>query len=306
MRVAIIGCGAVGAYLAWRLSEKHKVTIFEQKSRLGKTACSGLISSRIWDFIPENNSLVQNKITSATIHFKNKDSKIIFEPPLLALDRPALDRYLAELALKKGAKLVLEKIQSFPKGYDRIIGCDGALSAVREQLKLPKPDFRLGIKCQLETEDSSSEVEIWPVKKGFAWRIPRGRTVEYGLLAPISRAKEEFLHFCIKQNIKPTKTHSAIVPSGLIVPADDKITLCGDSIGLTKPWSGGGVIWGLTAAEILMRTFPDFKEYSKLLKKFFYPKILSAKVTTNLVNLFGSHFPWILPSEKKIDTDFLF
>ena len=62
MRVAVIGGGLIGSYIAWQLAEKgHRVTIYEQKTRPGKHACSGLISERIWGFIPINKELVLHK-----------------------------------------------------------------------------------------------------------------------------------------------------------------------------------------------------------------------------------------------------
>ena len=60
MKVAIIGAGICGLYLALKLSESgSEVTVFEKKEKIGKEVCSGLVSERILDFIPESQKLIQ-------------------------------------------------------------------------------------------------------------------------------------------------------------------------------------------------------------------------------------------------------
>ena len=85
----------------------------------------------------------------------------------------------------------------------------------------------------------------------------------------------------------------------------ENITLCGDSSGLTKPWSGGGLIWQLTMADILIKHFPDFQGYQKEVSKFFKGKIQRGKFITSLVYFLGNNFSFILPSNVLIDNDFL-
>ena len=307
MRVAVIGGGLVGSYVAWQLAEKgHKVTIYEQKIRPGKHACSGLISERIWGFIPVNEELVLHKIDASILNVGNNRTKLNFKPQMLVFNRPLLDRYVLGLALDAGVRFVIEKIDSLPRNFDYIIGCDGALSITRRELGLKAPKFRMGILCRVESKDKLNPdfVETWPLDKGFAWKIPRGHEVEYGVLAPLEKAKEEFFHFCIKQNIRPVKQHASLVPQGLILSDNPRITLCGDAAGLTKPWSGGGVIWGLSAAEILVETFPDLNAYNRALKRFFNSKFIVSNFATKLGYLAAKHLPNILPNERTMDSDF--
>jgi len=47
MKVAIVGGGTSGLYLAWKLSQKgEEVVVFEKKKKIGKEVCSGLFSER--------------------------------------------------------------------------------------------------------------------------------------------------------------------------------------------------------------------------------------------------------------------
>ena len=73
MRVAIVGGGISGLYIAWKLSEKgHEVVVFERRKEIGNKACSGLFSARILEYIPQSRELILNKIKSAIINFPKK------------------------------------------------------------------------------------------------------------------------------------------------------------------------------------------------------------------------------------------
>ena len=283
------------------------MTIFEKKESIGKVACSGLFSERILEFVPESRRLIQNKISSCLIHFPKKTVRVKFSQPFLVMSHAELDRLIADLAQKAGARIVLQNpVDSLPEGFDRIIGCDGAGSIVRRSLKLKEPNYRLGIQGFTNTKDSSDCVETWAIKKGFIWRIPRGEETEYGIIADVQKAQKLFAEFLNKNDIQITRIASAVVPQSLIVPKNNSVTLCGDSTGLTKPWSGGGVIWGLMAADILLDAFPDFLEYSKKVRRHFKIKIALLKTLTKAVYFLGFRASWLLPKNIKIEGDAIF
>ncbi|MBC7074285.1 hypothetical protein H5T58_02810, partial [Candidatus Parcubacteria bacterium] len=119
-------------------------------------------------------------------------------------------------------------------------------------------------------------------------------------------ARNFFSRFCQDRKLNLEKIRSAILPQNLILPSHSKITLCGDAAGLIKPWSGGGVIWGLIGAKILLESFPDFLQYQKKLKSIFVPQIFLSKKAKKLVYFFGKKFPLLFPKQFKIDGDFLF
>jgi len=307
MKIAIIGAGISGLYLAWKLSERNnEVIVFEKKKRIGKEVCSGLFSEKIFNFIPESKNLIQNEIEYCLIHFPKRTLKIRFSKKLLLMDHSELDNLVANLAKKAGAKIFLgQGINFIPEGFERIIGCDGALSQIRKILDLNDPIFNLGIQGFVKKKDYSNFVETWPTKLGFIWKIPRGREIEYGIIERKNKAKEVFEKFLKENRINLEKEKSALVPQGLVIPRNSKITLCGDSTGITKPWSGGGVIWSLISANILLKNFPDFLKYKKELEKFFKPKIIFSKFVKQMVYFLGFNLPFILPKEFKIEEDFL-
>ncbi len=318
MKVAIVGGGICGLYLSWKLAERGaKVTVFEKNKKIGKEACSGLFSQRILNFIPQSHDLIQKRIKYAFIHFPKRTVRISFSKEFFVMKHDELDRMVALLAEEAGVKIVLnEKIDALPEGFDKIIGCDGAISKVRKLLNLKDLDCRLGIQGialrgnSLSSEEKKSYrdidfVDAWPTKSGFFWKIPREKDIEYGIIEKQQKAKGLFDKFIKERDLHLTEIKAALISEGLATPADRDIALCGDAAGLTKPWTGGGVIWALTAADILLAEYPSFLEYKKELEKFFSFKIMLSKLATKVVYFIGFKLPFLLPKSAKIESDFL-
>ena len=304
------------------------MAVFEKKSRLGKESCSGLFSERILEFIPQSRELIQNKIDFALIRFPKKTLKIKFPLKFFVMDHAELDRKVAGLAEKEGARIIfnnpIEKSgfirDLINKGANRIIGCDGYNSFVRKEMGgRENINFRATIQGFLIEKNNSNFVETWPIESGFIWKIPRGEETEYGIIAKpgaikglvhgdknsVSDFSSTFKEFLNKNKIQLKKIQGAVVPQGFCLPKNEIITLCGDAAGLTKPWSGGGVVWGLIAADILLKNFPDFIKYRIAMKKFFLPRIIFSKIATRMVYSAGFNFPWIMPKNIKVEGDFL-
>jgi len=312
MKIAIVGGGICGLYLAKNLAQKKNiVTVFERKKNIGKECCSGLFSSRLFDFVPEAKQLATNQINSAIINFPKKSIKLKFRQPFFVIEHRQLDLLTAELAARTGADIRAgemigaEKIAELEKGFDRIVGCDGALSPVRNYLGLPNPGFMLGIQGFEQKNDRSDFVETWATKNGFFWKIPRGADIEWGIMEKPEISRKLFDEFVAEKNLRLDRLKSAIIPQGLVIPKNNRLTLCGDASGLTKPWSGGGVIWNLTQAAILLKNFPDFLQYRKEATRFFSLRIAAGKLAKAGAYAAGFNFPAVIPGNVRLDGDYL-
>ena len=312
-KIAIIGAGINGLYLAWKLAEKKEiVSVFEKRKEIGKQACSGLFSEQILKFIPESEKLIENRIKSVFIYFPKKTLNVKFKNNFLVMDHAKLDNLTADLAKQAGAQIFLSreitKNQEIPDSFNRIIGSDGANSTVRKWLGLFNQKFLLGIQGFIEEKNDLNYVEAWPTKKGFIWKIPRGNQTEWGIMEETDKAKIILDEFLKKKNLALKNLKSSLIPQKFLAFhsfKNFKITLCGDAVGLIKPWSGGGVIWGLIAADLLLKSFPNFLKYHKRLKRFFSFKIIFSKIAVRMVYFLGFNLPWLMPKNVKINNDFL-
>lgn len=321
VKVGIVGCSITGSYLAWKLSKKYDVTVFEKNKAIGEKPCSGLVSERIWNFIPRKDELIENHIDEAIVHFIGKNIRLKFHPSMLVLNRKLLDEYVYKLAKENGAKILLENevkriyilknkkpqvLADKLYEFDYLLGCDGFNSIVRRTLGIKDPEFKLGIYTIANKRNKTSSVDVYPSKNGFGWIIPRGSHTEYGLMEKVNEAKNSFERFCKSRKINPQKIYSHIISEGLVKAGKGRTALCGDAIGLTKPMSGGGIIWGLTACEVLIKKFPDFSKYNEEMKRFFEPKFFFSKAGNKIARFLGSNFVYLLPKEFYFDSDILY
>jgi flavin-dependent dehydrogenase len=310
-KVAIIGGGVIGMYIGWKLSEKgNEVTLFEQKEKevADFKCCSGLVSQRVKDFIPIEDEVIKNVIDHCEIIFPKKNIRLSFNPPHLALDREAMMRCLISLNERAGTILKFGmRVEGIPSGFDKVIVCNGANSIQRGE----GISFRLGAQLLVKKDDHSHHVETYPIRSGFCWKIPRGSMVEYGIMTNSRILKKEFDIFLKRMDIDigSGKFYSAAIPKprfshNPLSLGDGETFFCGDAIGLTKPWSGGGIIWGLTAADILINNLDSVGGYRREVNKKFRYHIIKGHISNGLVNWAGVNIPLLLPSEVAYDNDF--
>lgn len=307
MKIGIIGGGICGLYLAWRL-ENYDVTVFEKRKTADGKACSSLISDRIFYFLPASKNIVRHEIHGVEIHFPKKDIYLNFKRKFFVFERNELERLLVFLSSKnKKAKIYFgQEIRNIPQGFDRIIFSDGALSLAQKIISFKgEKKYYLGIQGFEKKKDFSNVTHVFPTENGFIWKIPRGNDREWGIVERTEKAEKIFSDFLRKYNISLENKKASIIGQGLVLLNNPRMTLTGEAMGLTKPWSFGGIIWGLQACEILLNHFPDFLTYEKEAKKFFSRQFFLGKYLKKIVYFLGFNFPiFYFIREYVIDGDF--
>lgn len=195
------------------------------------------------------------------------------EPVSNVIDRVGLDRHLADLAREAGADLrehhtVTDVVEhddhvtvtvSGPDGTEThealmVAGCDGPRSKVRSSVGLDEPDELLhGVLGFDERPDDTEYVDVHlSPPRFFAWRIPRGDAgVEFGLATPPGDdVSERFESFCSDYGVSIDRRCSGAIPIG---PPDSvttrRVFLIGDAAAQTKPFTGGGILYGMQSAD---------------------------------------------------------
>ncbi|MDZ7701207.1 MAG: geranylgeranyl reductase family protein [Halobacteriales archaeon] len=281
----VAGAGPAGSRFARRAAEAGRdVVVFEQGSIGEPLACSGHVSLDLWEYAPEGarDTLLQNEIRGARFHLDGPGSPAYpfykADPVSNAIDRVGLDRLLAGAATDAGADVrdehtvtgleehgdrVVVSVRG-PDGAERVegrmvVGADGPRSRVRSALGVDEPDELLHGVLGFDPEpDDADFVDVHlNVPRFFAWRIPRGDAgVEYGLAAPPGAdVPERFDELVAGYGATIDRRCSGAIPIG--PPA--RVTghrglLVGDAAAQTKPFTGGGILYGMRAADVAAET----------------------------------------------------
>lgn len=282
---AVVGVGPAGARFARRAAATgHDVVAFEQGEIGEPLACSGHVSLDVFEFVSEaaESRLLQNEIHGARFHLGDADSRsydFYREDTISAvIDRVGLDRELASLAADAGADIrtdhsvtdIYERadhVEVTVRGPDgtetvparMVAGCDGPRSRVRSQVDLPEPSELLHGVLGFDTQpDHDDFVHVHLTEpRFFAWRIPRGDAgVEYGLAAPPGESvPDRFDRLIDAYDVTIDRRCSGAIPIGPPgTVTGDRTFLIGDAAGQTKPFTGGGIRYGMTAADHAART----------------------------------------------------
>ncbi|MFB6191080.1 MAG: geranylgeranyl reductase family protein [Candidatus Nanohaloarchaea archaeon] len=276
--LVVVGAGPVGSHLAKQFSDRENdILVIERSEEIGKPlACSGHVSPDIWDFVPEDarDRLYQNEIRGARFHSGGKEYRFFRDETVsYVIDRIELDKVKAEQAREAGAKYRLgEEVREVEELKDRVkvvtdeeeyearmvAGCDGAGSKVREEAGLGEPGkFYQGILGFSDEDDGSDFVDVHlEVPEFFGWRIPRGDSVEYGAAVPRGENPVEWLEKVTgKHGAEVEDICAGAIPVGPVDSAvSRRVFLAGDAAGQTKPFTGGGILYGMRAAEAAAET----------------------------------------------------
>lgn len=277
----VVGAGPPGSRFARQASEAGADILVLERGEPGPPlACSGHVSTDIWEFTPDGakERLLQNEIYGARFHIGGPGSRAYHfykqDPVSNVIDRVELDRCLADAAVEAGAELRTQTAFTDRTIYDdhveismsgnggeetvsgrMLVGCDGPASKVRRVSGIDEPTETLhGVLGFSDEVDHGDYVDVHlTVDRFFAWRIPRGEAgVEYGLAIPpgSTDASELLDEFVDGYGVELVRRCSGLIPIG--PPSKitaDRTFLIGDAAAQTKPFTGGGILYGMRSAD---------------------------------------------------------
>ena len=307
----VVGVGPAGARFARRAAEAGHDVLALEKGEIGTPlACSGHVSTDIWNYVPDaaRDRLFQNRIYGAHFHVggPDDDPHLFYKTEEVSnvIDRVELDRTLADCARRAGADVREgHTVTAVDEQADRVVvtakraetgetrtfetrmvaGCDGPISRVRRAVDLPEPDETLhGVLAFTEEDDHGDYVDVHlTAPTFFAWRIPRGEAgVEYGLAAPPgTEVTKLFEQLTTQYGVETDRFCSGAIPIG---PPNrvttDRVFLIGDAAAQTKPFTGGGILYGMTAADCAARHIQPGRPESLAIYEDTWRRALSAEI----------------------------
>lgn len=270
----VIGGAVAGSRTAQLIAEGGKeVLLIEEHANVGLPCkCTGLVSWRIKELLPTlPQNLIVNTVQEARFYSpKGSSFTLKSKKPVYVIDRPGLDKYLFDLAAEAGAVTkTAERFVSYKIEADHVevttdketykarilIGADGANSAVGKQAGLEYPEeYFVGV--QTTVSGQFDKVELWfgssVSPNFFAWVVPENENIaRIGLATQKNASKyyEEFLDSRIGRVEKPDV--GGIIRVGLMErTSDERIMVVGDAACQVKPYSGGGINFGLICSDI--------------------------------------------------------
>lgn len=274
--VLVVGAGPIGCKVAELLSKDYDVLVIDKKSEIGKPVqCSGFNSERIFELSGVSRKVVINKVTKSKF-FSPSGKNILFHSkrPFYVFDRELFDKELAKKAEKAGSEILLKtefkgykREQNYLKIYSDdsefktkiLIGADGPNSSVARFSGLSEPkNVVVGLQETIKYSFDPDIAELWFGSKVspdfFAWVIPENESYARVGVGSSYNPKYYFQKFIKSRIKKPEKSKNkvvGIIRFGLIENSvSERVLLVGDAACQIKPFSGGGLIYGLIGAKI--------------------------------------------------------
>jgi flavin-dependent dehydrogenase len=323
----VVGAGVAGSYLASKLGNLDVLVL--EKSKEAKKD-SGIVSKRILEFFPEKplrKEIREMKFFSPSgLSFSLRS-----EEPFAYFLKRDFTSSLRKKA-RKNSEIRYETVNSIEylknsvivhtdsNDYEcrLVIGADGANSVIRKAAGIRNPKIFLGMMTRTRT---SNEIKIYTNKyfspDFFTWIIPG----EYGLITAI-RPKDYFEYFRKTMNLPEGQLYSSPISIGYTRSYSNRVLLVGDSCGMTKPLTGGGIIFSLIACNYAAQTVKEafradrfdsafLKHYEKkwksdfgceIRKQLLFRKVYRKLTNKDIDNLFKDFGPAI-DSLKEFDYD---
>jgi len=287
--ITIVGAGPAGSYLGYLLAKQGKeVSIIEEHDTVGRPVqCTGIVTHSIEKFFKLKNEVIAKRLDKVVVVSKN--SKISISLDEVVMWRDLFDQFVADMAEKEGAKILLnhkfigiegknsvkvkdkknDKIRIIKS--DAIVGADGPYSSVAKSMGMnsdSKNYIGMQAKVMLKMDTSSFETYFGSdFPNFFGWVVPESEGTARLGIGCFENAQDYFYKFlqqrtgkneviCWESGLIPLYNPKKIIQKG-------SIYLIGDAAAQVKATTGGGIIPSLKAAHTLCDCIVNKKDYNK-------------------------------------------
>lgn len=280
--IIIIGAGSCGSYMAHMLSRNgYSVLVIDKKQCQSELiCCTGIVSKECFDRYGIDVNCVLKELGSAVITAPNGNSLRIKRDNVQAftVDRNALNEGFIKEAKRAGASYLwgcsVEDVSYLPDGISVRVISDSCSKALKAKILInaggynPKllkrlsgalyDDFAIGAQVDVSC-DGTGETEIYlgnSLAPGFfGWVVPFGE--DKARVGLISRSDAHAKTKGFIETLRKSRDINALSDIALrpipLKPVKktygERMLAVGDAAGQVKPTSGGGVYFGLIAAE---------------------------------------------------------
>ena len=272
--------------MAHRLaSEGMSVDLFERSERVGDKVCSGLLSAKTVERF-ELKNVARFSVDGARIHAGGEELFVERKNVAYVFDRSALDGYLYDLAVSSGADVHLGTGVSQLPDTDVVVGADGSGSFVRRSCFGSAVRTIPGTIAYVRGDfDRYVDVFLDPgLAPGFfAWVIPRsedeaeiGLAVDPNYATTILPRLRAFAHRLGFDSFALRGVRPIVVSPPLLRVVRRNCALVGDAAAHVKATTGGGISYGLLAADHLADAIlrGDLWQYQRWHRTWAVPRLL--------------------------------
>jgi len=273
-RVIIVGGGPIGLLTGILLLKNgYDVYLFEEDKDIGYPQhCTGIVSEETLNLYPiYKNRLIINKYYGVYVKIGEGDADIFRStvPRAYVIDRVLLERELAKKFIDNGGRLTLGRRVNADDLLSEnrnnfIIDASGAKSLIRKGYKGVLPAIQIDIESEKEVFDRDIAgifVDRDINSEYFIWVSPRSDRI-YRIGSASSRnLRDKLISFIRREGLLGKisgKLGGLIVTGGPIKNfVSGNVLSVGDSAGMVKITTGGGLYYGAVGAHILVESLVE-------------------------------------------------
>ncbi len=243
--------------------------------------CTGLVSRETVEEHSVLRDYVITRVDGAEICYYDECFEVKRKGVAYVLDRNMMFRDLLKKAEESGVNIIYKRWNGEKQGI--LIGADGVHSSVRKLFF--KRDIKRALAVEGIGKGEGVKVYLGLWSDRFGWNV-YGKVGVFGDKEDL-KVLSKFIGIDIN-NVKgryiPTE------PLFTVVKGD--VALVGDAAGQTKPTTGGGIRYGLMAADMLASALieGDLSIYQNTYRRDIYPLLKIHSLIQFFIELFGHRF----------------